>query len=139
MQGVRLLASGNSFGTHRVGAWVYGAWLVWFLSVALVTHFTLTRALSGEFAYWCTALLAVSAGVLSAPTLISPPRVLHLLILVPVWLFGAWFSLLSLWFPRFGFFPWMGAFLLYSCSLIVAGIVWDWARRRGERGSSSAL
>ena len=83
---------------------MYGAWLVWFLSVALVTHFTLTRALSGEFAYWCTALLAVSAGVLSAPTLISPPRVLHLLILVPVWLFGAWFSLLSLWFPRFGFF-----------------------------------
>jgi len=133
------LASGNFSGTHRISAWWYVAWLAWFLSVALVMHFTLTRALSGEFAYWCTALLAVSAGVLSAPTLISPPRVLHLLILVPVWLFGAWFSLLSLWFPRFGFFPWMGAFLLYSCSLIVAGIVWDWARRRGERGSSSAL
>jgi len=31
--------------------------------VALVMHFTLTRALSGEFAYWCTVLLVVSAGM----------------------------------------------------------------------------
>jgi hypothetical protein len=103
--------------------------------VALVMHFTLTRALSGEFAYWCTVLLVVSAGMMSAHTLFSPPLVVHLLILVPVWLFGAWFSLLSPWFPSFGvfgFFPWVGAFLLYLCSLIVAGIVWDWARRRGR-------
>jgi hypothetical protein len=35
-------------------------------------------------------------------------------------------------FPSFGIFGFfgVGAFLLYLCSLIVAGIVWDWARRR---------
>jgi hypothetical protein len=128
------LASGNFSGTHRISAWWYVAWLAWFLCVALVMHFTQARGLSGEVAFWWTVSLAVAAGALSVP-LLSRPHVAHLLILVPVWLFGAWFSLLSPWFPSFGifgFFPWIGAFLLYLCSLIVAGIVWDWARRRGR-------
>ena len=136
------MASGNFSGTHRIGAWWYVAWLAWFLCVALVMHFTQVRALSGEAALWCAVLLATIAGVLSVPLLFCPPRVLNLLILVPVWLFGAWFSLMSLWFPSFpsfgsiiGAFLWIGAFLLYSCGLIVAGIVWELAQRRGGRGN----
>lgn|GEM_PF-3351368 len=116
---------------------MYGAWLVWFLCVALVMHFTRMRVLSSEVALWCTVLLATIAGVLSVPLLFCPPRVLHLLILVPVWLFGAWFSLMSLRFPSLSFIDWIGAFLLYWCGLIVAGIVWELARRRAGRASSS--
>jgi len=133
------LASGNSSGTHRISAWWYVAWLAWFLSVVLVMHFTQARGLSGEPAFWCTASLAFAAGGLSVPLLFCPPRGLHLLILVPVWLFGAWFSLMSLWFPSFGStigaFLWIGVFLLYSCGLIVAGIFWELAQRRGGRGN----
>jgi len=129
MQGVRLLASGNFSGTHRISAWWYVAWLAWFLCVALVMHFTQARGLSGEVAFWWTVSLAVAAGALSVP-LLSRPHVAHLLILVPVWLFGAWFSLMSLWLPSVGA---MLTLFLYSGSLLVVGVsvsVWDWARRR---------
>jgi hypothetical protein len=94
-------------------------------------HFTQVRALSGEVAFWWTMSLAVAAGALSVP-LLGRPHVAHLLILVPVWLFGVWFSLIALWLPSVGA---VLALFLYLGGLLVAGVsvsVWDWARRRGR-------
>jgi hypothetical protein len=100
-------------------------------------HFTQARALSGEFAFWWTVSLAAAAGVLSVP-LLNRPQVAHLLMLVPVWLFGAWFSLGCFWLPRDGViltnFGLVLYLFLYFGGLVAAYLVlavWDWARRRG--------
>ena len=128
-QEVSLLVSGKSFGTVDAGVWLYGAWLAWFLSVALVMFLTTERWLSGAVAFWLMAALAVAAGMLSTVLLVSSARFAHWLILVPMWAFGVRYNITSVWLPPYILFT----CFLYLGSLMLTAVgvaVWDWARRR---------
>lgn len=88
----------KSSGSTETSAWVYWAWLIWLGGVVWVIRQTLTGVLDGASSYWLMLGLAVVAGCLAAP-LLSRPRIVHVLILAPVWLFGAWYAFLSLRLP----------------------------------------
>lgn len=125
----------KSSGTLETGAWVYWAWLAWLGGSIWVLWQALQGVLSGWFSYALTLGLATSAGLLSVP-LLNRVSVVNLLILVPVWMFGAWYSLLSLTLPSLLFFM---PLLAYSSGLIVGALtpeVWKWITRK--RPSSPA-
>jgi len=125
------LVSGKSSGTVDAGVWLYGAWLAWFLSVALVMFLTTERWLSGAAAFWLMALLAVAAGVLSTVLLESSTRFAHWLIMIPLWAFGVRYNIKSVWLPPYILFT--GFLYLGSLLLTAVGVVvWDWARRCGR-------
>lgn len=119
----------KSSGTPETGAWVYIAWLLWLTAVLWVATQTTQGALDGMFSYVLTQGLAVAAGLLSAP-LLNRVSVANLLILVPVWLFGAWYSLSSLKMPQM----WLLIPLFaYGVGLILGGVIPScitWAARR---------
>jgi len=75
---------------------------------------TTGRWLNGAVAFWLMALLAVAAGVLSTVLLESSARFAHWLILVPLWAFGVWYNLLSVWLPPY---------ILFTCSLYLGSLV----------------
>ncbi|MFN7017750.1 MAG: hypothetical protein ACK4RG_00560 [Fimbriimonadales bacterium] len=123
------MAYSKSSGTHETGAWVYIAWLLWLAAVVGVAIQTIQGALDGLLSYLLTQGLAFAAGLLSVPLLnrVSAP---NLLILVPVWLFGGWYSLMSLKLPTSWF---LAPLICYASALIGGGVVvglWERARRR---------
>ncbi|GIV05285.1 MAG: hypothetical protein KatS3mg016_0860 [Fimbriimonadales bacterium] len=113
----------KSTGTHEARPWVYLAWLAWLGATLWVIHQTLQDALNGRTSYYITLGLAAAAGLLSIP-LLNRASVVNILILVPVWLFGAWYSMLSMKLPAY----WLLApFFCYAGVLVAGGlIVWGW-------------
>ncbi|MFN7018988.1 MAG: hypothetical protein ACK4RG_06910 [Fimbriimonadales bacterium] len=105
----------KSSGTPETGAWVYIAWLLWLAAVMWVVFQTTQAEMDGLRSYVLTQSLACTAGLLSAP-LLERVRVANLMILVPVWLFGAWYSVLNLKMPE----VWL---LLPLCAYVLGMIV----------------
>jgi len=90
---------------------------------------TIQGALDGLLSYLLTQGLAFTAGLLSVP-LLNRVSVANMLILVPMWLFGGWYSLMSLKLPTFWVFA---PLICYTSALIGGGVIvglWEWARRR---------
>jgi hypothetical protein len=90
---------------------------------------TLQGTLDGGASYYMTLGLAGAAGLLSVP-LLNRVSVVNLLILVPVWLFGAWYSLSSMMLPSYWLFA---PLICYAGVLIGGGLitgVWEWAQKR---------
>ncbi|OYT73269.1 MAG: hypothetical protein CFK48_01700 [Armatimonadetes bacterium CP1_7O] len=79
--------------------------------------------------------MASAAGILSIP-LLNHASVVNILILVPVWLFGAWYSFLSIKLPV----PWLFAPSLCYGGVLVAGglIVWGWEQMQKRATSPPA-
>jgi len=119
----------KSSGTPETSAWVYIAWLLWLAMVVGVAIQTIQGALDGLLSYLLTQGLAFTAGLLSVP-LLNRVSVANMLILVPMWLFGGWYSLMSLKLPTFWVFA---PLICYTSALIGGGVIvglWEWARRR---------
>lgn len=119
----------KSSGTPETSAWVYIAWLLWLAAVLWIAIQTTRGALDGMLSYALTLGLAVTAGLLSVP-LLNRVSVANLLILVPVWLFGAWYSLFSLMMPQMWL---LMPLFAYSLGLILGAVIpllATWATRR---------
>lgn len=115
----------KSIGTHETRPWVYLAWLAWLGATLWVLHLTLQDALDGRTSYFITLGLAAASGILSIP-LLNRVGVMNLLILAPVWLFGAWYSFLTVKLPTSWF---LAPFFCYMSGLIGGGlIIWGWER-----------
>jgi len=129
MSEVRSLVCWKSTGIPKTGAWVYIAWLVWLGTILWVFRQTLQGTLDGGTSYYLTLGLAGTAGLLSVP-LLNRVSVVNLLILVPVWLFGAWYSLSSMMLPSFWLFA---PLICYAGALIGGGLiigVREWVQKR---------
>jgi len=120
----------RSSGTPKTGIRVYFAWLVWLGATLWVIHQTLQGALDGRASYFTTLGLAAVAGLLSIP-LLNRLSAVNLLILVPVWLFGAGYSLFGTTLPAYRS---LGAFCCYAGASIVGGLVmWGWERMQKRK------
>ena len=111
--------------------WVYLAWLAWGGTVVWVIRQTLQGALDGLVSYYWTIGLAGLAGLLTIP-LFQRPTVVNMLIVVPVWLFGGGYTVMSLVLPL-GWF--LVPFFGYAGALIGGGVamgVWERVGRRGR-------
>lgn len=128
----------KSTGTPKTGAWVYLAWLAWLGTTLWVFRQTLQGALDGGASYYMMLGLAGVAGLLSVP-LLNRVSVVNLLILVPVWLFGAWYSLSSMTLPYYWLFA---PLICYAGALIGGGLVigvWEWAQKRNATPPAEGL
>lgn len=120
----------RSSGTPKTSIGVYFAWLAWLGATLWVAYQTLQDALDGRASYFTTLGLAAVAGLLSIP-LLNRVSVVNLLILVPVWLFGAGYSLFGTTLPAYRS---LGAFYCYAGALIVGGLVmWGWERMQKRK------
>jgi hypothetical protein len=102
---------------------------VWLGTILWVFRQTLQGTLDGGTSYYLTLGLAGTAGLLSVP-LLNRVSVVNLLILVPVWLFGAWYSLSSMMLPSFWLFA---PLICYAGALIGGGLiigVREWVQKR---------
>ncbi|BCW96920.1 MAG: hypothetical protein WHS44_11700 [Fimbriimonadales bacterium] len=122
---------GNSSGTPEPKAEVWVVWLVW--SAALVWLVARADAISAWTTPWGVYAPASVAGVLTVP-LLNPPRVAGLLLLAPVWLFGAWFTLSSMFLPSgyflSPFFAYMGGWMATAIGMLV------WQRLQARRSGT---
>lgn len=119
----------KSSGTPETSAWVYIAWLLWLTAVLWIAIQTTQGALDGTLSYALTLGLAVAVGLLSVP-LLNRVSVANLLILVPVWLFGAWYSLFSLMMPQMLLLMPLFAYTLGLILGAVIALLATWATRR---------
>lgn len=106
------------------------AWLVW--SAALVWLVARADALSAWTTPWGMYALAGVAGVLTVP-LLNPPRVAGLLLLATVWLFGAWFTLSSMFLPSGHFLSLFFAYMGGLMATAIGMLVWQRLQARRSR------